>query len=85
MSEQNPGQELREMAKKYLNEEIMPSVIDSLVAGDHDTVRVQILGAVDHLFSDEQIDGAEASATYQKLGIPPKAMFRIRTSAKNPK
>jgi hypothetical protein len=82
VSNSNPGVELRDLAKKYLNDKIMPDVIDLLIAGDHKTVKVTILGAVDSLFSAGKIDGSEASSAYQKLGIPPKVMFQIRTNVK---
>ena len=69
------------MAEKYLKEKMIPAVIDDLIVGHYSDVQLRILGAVDAMFSKGLIDGPEASEVYQKLGIPPKDIFRIRTNA----
>lgn len=78
MDEKSYGQVLRELAEKYVNEEGRKDVLDFIVDENHERAGFYILGAVDHLFGDKQIDGEEASGVYEKLGIPPKAMFKVR-------
>lgn len=80
MDNQNPEEDLRALAKKYLNATGIKTIEGFLSHGEYNRAQLCILGAIDRMFADKNISPSEASEAYKKLGLPLEKIFKVRNT-----